>query len=1160
MRQQFLSAFIILLSVIMPEYSQAQRTYASQSVLANGTWYKLALTETGVYKVDRDLLQSLGVNISSIDPRKIQIFGNSGAMLPQQNSDPRYDDLKENAIMVVGEEDGSFDGDDYVAFYGEGPHIWRYDNDEYHHQYHLYSDTSYYFLHIGDDNGLRIEDLESQGNGTYSPQHSQGLLLHHQDLENPVKSGRYWLGEKFSGNQEQTFEFDAPDVFSDGSTKVNFRLIARNNRVSTFRGYVDQASLGQTSVNATNIDNNESLYYQSKSGRWTFDNNLWNGSELPLRIEYNRGGETRAAAWVDWLEINYDQAWDIQNRDQVAFAVEDGAEPGATARLSIAGGDNNYQLWDVSNPLTPRRLLYDLSGDRMAFNLIVTNPKRLLAWKGNLKSPASARSINNQNLHGLDPVDYLVITHPLFRDEAERLAEFHATFYGQSIHVTTPDQIFNEFSSGMQDITAIRDFIKMMYDRSEGTQPEAVLLFGDGTYDYKGKLTDGSGNSATTNFIPTYQSRNSWDPIRSYVSDDYFGFMDEDEGFWGEGSGIDNDFQREVNLIDVPVGRLPVETVEEAREMVDKVVGYVSKNNVAGPWRNRVVLVGDYKEGEGATHIRQADSYSDIIERESPCTNLEKIFIDNFNVVPTPTNPLFPDAREALLNEFDRGSLIVNYTGHGGEFAWSNSRIFVNGDIASFNNDFRLPAVVTATCEFGRFDDPGLPKSGGELMLLEPTGGSIVMFTTVRLVFSFPNATLNANFYREAFKFDNEKGRMPSVGEIMMRTKNRTFVINSTTNINSRNFTLLGDPGLILNYPKLEAEITSINNLEPSTSAPDTLQSLSTVEINGRITDANGNPMPEFSGVLNATVFDKPSTFTTQLSDYTFSWQKNQIFNGAVSIENGEFSFKFVVPIDISYDPGFGKISLYFSNPDTDGSGCYSNLYIGGTAKDVQPDQTGPEMQLYINDESWVDGSITSPDPLLLVQLQDPSGINSTGVGIGHEIIGILDGDEANPIILNSFYQAQQDSYTSGEVRYQFRDLEAGPHKLLVRVWDGANNPSEGLLSFVVTNDGSVVLDRVKTVPNPAGIGETIEFWLSHNQTGNALSAEVEIYSVSGHRVAYLEQDLNGGSSANRISWNGTNDEGLQVSPGIYIYQLLMRNKETGQDSRTQGKILIHTR
>ncbi|MEL7339717.1 MAG: type IX secretion system sortase PorU, partial [Bacteroidota bacterium] len=612
-----------------------------------------------------------------------------------------------------------------------------------------------------------------------------------------------------------------------------------------------------------------------------------------------------------------------------------------------------------------------------------------------------------------------------------------------------------------------------------------------------------------------------------------------------------------VNTIDVPIGRIPVINEEEAKQMVDKIIRYATNptGEGFGSWRNRVLLIADHKEGEGSTHVRQADSYSAPIQSADPCINIDKIYMDNYPLEITAGKSRFPEGRAALLAALDQGSLIVNYTGHGGEFAWSNSRIFENSDIGNLQNQDRLPVVITATCEFGRYDNPDL-RSGAELMLLAPEAGAIGLFTTVRLVYSSPNETLNRNLYKHILTFDSTKNRMPTLGEVMMRTKNATFKSGSFSNLNSRNFTLMGDPGLILNYPQLKARITEINNAPVIEGEIDTLRSLARISIRGVVEDAGGQQLTNYNGDMDVTVFDKPSRFVTRLSNFTFFWQKNRLFNGKVTVDNGEFFFEFVVPIDISYENGFGKISLYFHNDEFDGTGCYRELHIGGTDPDAVVDKQGPDVDLFMNDNRWRDGGVTGTDPYLYAEVFDENGINSAGVGIGHEITAELDGGEEF-YVLNDFYQSEANSYQRGTVRYQLNELAEGPHTLKIRVWDVANNFAEDETNFIVTSDPIAVLDQVMNYPNPFGDDPTT-FMVSHNLDGKDVRLKIVISNLNGQIVKVLEEEFYAvGNVYEGMQWDGKSANGSPLANGMYVYRVLLEDMASGQSIEAASRLVL---
>lgn len=1136
---------------------QAQ-SYTEASVLSQGQWYKIGVVETGMVKLDRSFLAGLGLNVGSLDPRNLQLYGNGGAMLPQANDVPRHDDLVQNPMLVVGEGDGSLDASDYVVFYGQGPHTWQYDSAtaKLRHRYHFYSDTNYYFLRVGSDRGLRVTDAPAPGAETYEPTRLRHAHFHEQERENPIHSGRVWLGERMDLNNQRSFRFALPDALPNGNLRVAVRVAARSDRPTYYTLSVGGQVAATASIGQVTLSASESIYYRTEVMAADLSTSVLGGQDsLTVTLTYNPNGSSRSEGWLDWVEVAYDQQPRLQNRAQWQGTLLEGVRSGEVARLRLSGGSNVYRVWDVTDPVAPQNLPYTLNGSTLDLRVAADGMRRLVAWRDAPLRPVSGAPVANQNLHGLDLVDYLVITNQAFRAQAERLADFHRSHYQRSAAVVTVDKIYNEFSSGKQDVSAIRDFIRMLYVRSMGLSPGFVCFFGDGSYIYK-NISEARNNRS--NFVPTYQSREARHPTRSFTSDDFFAFMEPGEGYWGETSLYEGDNRTDAHTLDLAVGRLPVETTEQAEQIVDKIIGYATASNY-GTWRNRIVLVADHRDSDGSIHIGQADGYTATIERNAPCIEIEKLFMDNYRMVITAGNESFPEGRKAMLRAMNEGSLILNYTGHGSEDAWSYSRILKSSDIDNLENQSRAPAIVTATCEFGRYDNPE-KRSGGELFVMHPQGGAIAMFTTVRLVYASPNQRLNANFYRYVFDFDSLRGRMPTVGEVMMRTKNSTYVINDFININSRNFTLLGDPGLILNYPRKRARITAINERPVDPNRPDSLRSLGLVRVEGVVEDEFGQRLADFDGDMDVTVFDKPSTYTTKRAPYTFTWQNNRLFNGRAAVDDGAFAFEFVVPIDISYEEGRGQITTYFHDSIADGVGCYDNLYVGGTDANAQPDREGPEVSLYINDSLWRDGSLTSANPDLFAIVSDENGINTSGTGIGHEISAVLDDNEDQVLVLNDFYIADQGSYQRGIVRYPLEDLEPGPHSLRIRVWDVANNASEDETTFIVADDARLALAGVLNYPNPfdPADGDT-RFRINHNFEGQPLRVELEIFSSDGRVVHRLQEELTPtGNLTEDLSWDGRDGGGAPLAAGFYLYRVRLTALDTGEQvSETERLVLI---
>ncbi len=637
------------------------------------------------------------------------------------------------------------------------------------------------------------------------------------------------------------------------------------------------------------------------------------------------------------------------------------------------------------------------------------------------------RKIENQNLHGAGPRDMIIITHPLFREQADRLAAFHEERDNLTVLVTEIGDVYNEFSSGAQDITAIRNFMKLLYDSAPaGEEPRYLLLFGDASFDYKDRIENNS------NYVPTWEDEESLVIVYSIASDDYYGFLD------GPGD----------NMLDIGIGRLPVQTVEQAIVAVDKIIHYATNTSLTmKDWRNYVCFVADDEDGN--LHLRQAEEMAAFIDTNYGVYNIDKIYVDAFPQVSTPGGQRAPDVNKAINSRIDKGSLIMNYTGHGGEVGWGHERFLENSDINSWTNYDHMPIFITATCEFSRYDDPER-VSAGEYAYLNPQGGAIAMFTTARATFGGSNFNLNTALFDYMFELNGEE--YYRFGDLIRLAKN-----NGGVDGNDKKFILLGDPALHLAYPMHDVVTTRINNEEVS-STPDTLQALSKITVEGEVINPLGGG-DGFSGTLYSIVYDKPSKVTTLATDptsyvNTFDFQNNVLYKGKAQVNDGKFSFTFIVPKDIAYQYGFGKISYYAANETEDAHGFYRNILVGGLDQLAEPDVNGPSVELFINDEYFAFGGITDENPDMLAFVSDASGINTVGTGIGHDIVAILDGNTDKPIILNDFYESDLNSYTSGTIRYPFHNLEEGLHTLSLKVWDVFNNSAEAYLEFTVVSSG----------------------------------------------------------------------------------------------------------
>ena len=1093
------------------------------SVLSSGDWYQISTSKDGIYKLSFDDFNSLGIEVNNLAVNNIKIYGNGSGMLPSLNSEFRYDDLHENAIDVFDlNSNGLFDSEDYILFFGESPDVWHYNANTnlFDHETHLFSSEVYYYLNINEQ-GVSKRILEKQILLDYDQEINsfRDFLFHEEELENLIKSGRKWFGERFNFDNQQTFIFSLPNLDNNYPVSVKTSFAARSLINSTFDLKLNNQFL--TTVNIPAILSSPSSEYAKLASSISAVN--LNTSEINLSIEYF-SSDPGAISWLDFIEINANRELKMINNAMQFRQVDYISQE--IGRFEIKNAFNS-RVWDVTDATNIKELSVFFNGSSILFNDSINHIREYIIFNTNsYLVPDLQGKIYNQDLHNLSSeIEYVIISHPDFINAANRLASFHESVNSMKVVVVTPEKIYHEFSSGMQDVTAIRDFLKMLYARSN-SQLRYVLLLGDGSYDPKDRVSN------NTNYIPTYQSMNSTSPTLSYVTDDYFGLLDEDEGLFLD------------DLVDIGIGRFPVSSLEEANSLVDKIEKYYAPLSF-GSWRNDIVFIADDGDAnDGNTHMSQADSLSNIVSNNYKDINIQKIYLDNYLQESTPGGPRSEATQNAINNKINKGALLVNYTGHGGQLGWAQERILEIDQIQAFNNDF-LPLFMTATCKFSYFDNPE-KRSAGEHLLLNRNGGAIGLFTTTRLVYSSPNYNLNKKFIN--LIFEKIDGKSVRLGDLFKETKRL-----SGTGANNRNFVLLGDPALRLAYPEYFVETVSI---------PDTIKALSEVTITGTINNENGK-MDTFNGTIFPVVYDKEKIRTTlgqqSCTPMPYRDQNNVLYKGSASVIDGDFSFSFIAPKDIEYNYGLGKISYYaFSNDinPIDAGGSNNDFIIGGIGQNITYDYIGPEINLYMNDRLFKNGGITDSDPYLLVDVFDISGINTVGNGIGHDITAILDGSSSNPYILNDYYKSDKDDYTNGTIQFQFMNLDDGYHTITVKVWDVFNNSSEKTIEFIVANGIVFTVDDYRCYPNP--VVNSTNFYFSHNQPNVDLDISLDIYSITGSLVRSISNNINNMAfNVGPIKWDGKGDNGNKLSSGVYIANLNVTDSNNNYISKSIRLILL---
>ena len=1108
---------------------KSKQSYVKESVLNSGFWYKIRLQKTDIYTITYEDLQQIGFS----NPENVRLFGNGGKLLSKNNADAKPDDLKENKI---------WHHNNAIYFYAEGPNTWDYNKQTqlFEHSKHEYSDYAYYFLsdkNTGFDNTIETANLPPNSDKTVNTYNYFGYK--EQDNVNLVKSGRTWYGDAFDIVDKIDYNFTVTDINTTKNINFTIKAAAR--------------SLSNSSISVFYNSQSNSIYYNAVSGSYdaayAFDEKMnmsfatQNSNEHIFTLQYNRPTSS-AKAWLDYVEINCFKNLKYNNSN-FKFRNIEIIESGKVANYQISNCNSNCVIWNINNK---NIINYTLNNSTANFNyatdtleeFIIFEPKNALypELTGNRTG-----EISNQNLHNISEADMIIIYPKIFQDEAQELADFHLQTDDLITEIVDIESIYNEFSNGTPDIAAIRNFLIMVYKKSIATSHPLHLLaiFGDGTYKNKTLISE------NWNMIPTYQSVNSTSPVASFVSDDFFGMLDDDE-------------YETVGNLDIGIGRIPVDTKREAQEFIAKVKNYYSSNS-RGSWKNVITLVADDEDSN--TYFHDTENYADYIEKNYPVFNLDKIYLDAYKQETTTAGDRYPDVVRAINERMQKGSLIFNYVGHGNEYRLAHEKIIDINNINSWENYNSLPIFMTATCEFSRYDNSDI-TSAGEQVLLNPKGGSIAMFSTTRLVYSGSNDEINTNFYKNVFKIDTISKKQLYLGDIVKQAK---LLTGSPANINKRNFSLLGDPALRLLYPNRKAKITEIQqqpvtyNINGSAELiSDTIKALKKVNIKGVILNFDNTINTDFVGKIVPCIFDKKMPRQTLANDgglpQKFNLQNNQIFKGNASINNGQFSIDFIVPKDINLAYEKGKISLYFyEKGQAEGNAQFTQFIIGGIDTSAIEDKNGPEIQLYLNDQNFVSGGLSNQNPIIYALLNDSSGINTSSASIGHDITAILDNNTTNTITLNNFYEAELDNFQAGKIQYQLNNLEAGEHNLTLKVWDVYNNSSEKSINFVVADNAKLEIRHLFNYPNP--FFTQTAFYFEHNSPNVEITLVIHIFSISGKLIKTIHQNMiSTGYISNAIYWNGRDDFGQKIGRGTYFYRLRIKTND-GKSAEKIEKLVI---
>ncbi len=1136
--------FYVLLIILSFSFLSANAQVTS-SVLSSGKFFKIGVLNDDVYKVSYEYLNSNGAISAPVPSSSIKLYGHGGQMLAEPVAAFRHADLPENAIDMYDGGDGTFGPGDYFLFYGQSPYRWKLSgNNQLIRENNIYTDTTYYFVSVrGGSNGKRISSVSSAaGTPAYTTNSFTDYLVHEKDEYNLWESGREWFfKDNFQFVPTQSFTTSLPGLVSGSSASLIIRIADRcegcsnyynlkfnNATIATFSGGSVSSSYTSDYASATN--------YNSATFMPTA-----NVGNLQLQKVSGQQG------WLDYIMINY-RRYLSPSANQNLFFRDVEAKGKGIVEYTISNANSNTQIWRLNNATEPIKITGSSNGNNYSFKAIDSTLSEYVVLGNTFGTPFFIKEIANQDLKAQalsqPSADYLIVTSPLLRPAAESLAEFHLYNDGMVTHIANIEQIYNEFSSGMQDITAIRDWVKFYYDNiPNGNYPKYLLLLGDGSYEYKTHLN--RINVPNTNVVPTFQSQNSFNRGGgSYNSDDYFGMMTNTS----QTGNITYSFSEPFPL-QIGVGRIVANKLSEANAVVNKIKHYVANADCKREWRNDILLfaddMDDYWED---VFVKDNEQRSLQMETHYPFWNVDKLYADAY-VQTNSAGQRYEDAEKALTEKFNKGVFYMHYSGHGGEKGLTSERILQIPHIQSWKNQNFLPFLSTTTCTFTRFDNPAF-ESAGEIAQLLPHTGAIGLLSTTRAITtaaSFDKLVFDNLFTRDA------NHQFLRLGDIIRLSKRS----NVTAGIGNK-MLLFGDPAMRLAYPRYTVVLTKIQGNPIDTSNLDTLKASQLVTLSGEIQDWEGNILSDFNGNVITTIFDKPINLFTRQNDpkatkLPFTLQQNIVFKGLTSVTDGKFTITFQVPLDINYAIDKGKLSFYAYNDNIDAHGYSKDFYIGGSENNCVDYVTPPTVELFMNDTFFVQNGITDANPTLLMRLFDLSGINTVGTGIGHDISIIIDGDITKRVVLNSYFQADLNSSVSGTVRYPLHNLSEGVHVIEVQVWNNCNIVTTAYLSFIVT-DNSFQIRKLGNYPNPFYTTTNIVF--EHNRADDAVEAEVTILDISGRIIKkYAKIHTMPGYRDVSITWDGTETNGARVAAGVYLCKIRLKDSK-GQITQATCKLV----
>ncbi|MCM1138759.1 MAG: type IX secretion system sortase PorU [Duncaniella sp.] len=1063
-------------------------SYAQKSALSSGRWVKISVVKTGLYLISNSELRKWGFTT----PESVGVFGYGGRRIPDILTLQNYvDDLPRVQSELT---------DKGIVFYAVGPEL------------NPYSIKGYYFLTETDIGGrpIPVDGITELDEKSLDNKFEE-RIYHELEMVSPAESGHQLLGEDFRFTPSRTLDFKLTNRVEGTDVGVDAVFYAKT---------VSGPATWMLSANGATISGSErAMTSHSDYGDTCRIHCRFPvfGANLALGMRLSVSG-TVTLAHLDNIAITYTRSLTLPDDKLLSFST-------SSSSLRLKGASTDTRIWDVTHPRSIVKMNTASVSDGVGWKNPNYGIRSYVAWNedANFFTPDYAGQVLNQNIHGEEVPNMVIVTHPQLLSEAERVARLHEDVDGMSVIVVTMDEVANEFGSGVADVNAIRKMMKMFYDRDKASATRGklqhLLLIGSVTHDHR-RLTEAIRQSRDTS-LPTWQSDMCISENSSFCSDDPMCFLADGSGIMAGGEEME-----------VTVGRIPAHNLTEAKNYVDRLVAYVTVAP-AGEWRNKILLLAD--DGDNGLHLRQSDQLECAIRGEDNRDEslhesflFKKVYIDTYEL----RDGVYQEAREKLYRLLDEGVVWWNYIGHANINSFTSEGIFTSTDLARLYLR-RPPVFMGATCDFGKWD--GVAVSGLEQLVMRESGGVIAGISAVRKVLMARNGMLTSALGRELSSRDGE-GRIRPIGELLRRAKNQI------RDDNKLRYVLLGDPAMRLAVPELRIQLDSVDGEAADGEAQIVINGMHIAELCGSVRDVGGGKVGLFNGMMDISVYDAERSYITKGNgadgdEVVYDEQGDRLFAGRTMVVNGEFKISVPIPGEISNNFRNAAMSMYALSEDgcMEAAGVNRNFYIYGLDEGASMDSVAPVIEyIYLNHESFRQGDKVNDEPMLLARVSDNVGINMSAGGVGRAMSLTIDSDKVFTDLVPSYYPDDR-GVPAGEIRYRMPELTSGYHSAKLKVWDVGGNSAEAEVEFFVDPQQAPKIFDVHTDANPVSV--EANFYVVHNRPDAMLKVRIEVYDIAGNRVWHSESQ---GKSemyvASPVKWNLAGNNGARVPAGIYVY------------------------